>query len=105
MPYGAKCDDDDDGSWLRVLNWVWCEELYPIKTAVSEIARGNEGGLLVTPPLFNRHSIANMKFCLFFLFRSLDRWKYVMIFLLANTLACVTLAVLVNINDKRKVKA
>ena len=28
-----------------------------------------------------------------------------MIFLLANTLACVTLAVLVNINDKRKVKA
>ena len=34
---------------------------------------------------------------------SLEKWKYVMIFLLANTLACVTFAVLVNINDKRKV--
>ena len=34
---------------------------------------------------------------------SVEKWKYVMIFLLANTLACVTFAVLVNINDKRKV--
>ncbi|KAJ7377280.1 hypothetical protein OS493_030091 [Desmophyllum pertusum] len=34
--------------------------------------------------------------------KSLDKWKYVMIFLLANTLACVTFAVLVNINDRRK---
>lgn len=36
-------------------------------------------------------------------FSSVEKWKYVMIFLLANTLACVTFAVLVNINDKRKV--
>ena len=31
------------------------------------------------------------------------RWKYVMIFLLGNTLACVVCAVFLNINDKRKV--
>ncbi|XP_078362770.1 lysosomal dipeptide transporter MFSD1-like [Oculina patagonica] len=31
-----------------------------------------------------------------------NKWKYVMIFLLANTLACVTFAILVNINDRRK---
>ncbi|RMX44324.1 hypothetical protein pdam_00018870 [Pocillopora damicornis] len=30
------------------------------------------------------------------------KWKYVMIFLLANTLACVTFAILVNIDDRRK---
>ena len=31
------------------------------------------------------------------------RWKYVMIFLLANTLACVTCATLLNVTDKRQV--
>ena len=31
------------------------------------------------------------------------RWKYVMIFLLGNTLACVVCAVFLNINDRRKV--
>ena len=36
-------------------------------------------------------------------FRSQYKWKYVMIFLLANTLACVTFAILVNIDDRRKV--
>ncbi|PFX25632.1 Major facilitator superfamily domain-containing protein 1 [Stylophora pistillata] len=34
--------------------------------------------------------------------RSKYKWKYVMIFLLANTLACVTFAILVNIDDRRK---
>ena len=38
-----------------------------------------------------------------FFYSSEDKWKYVMIFLLANTLACVTLAILLNINDKRRV--
>ncbi|KAJ8306439.1 hypothetical protein KUTeg_016984 [Tegillarca granosa] len=32
----------------------------------------------------------------------LTRWRYVMIFLLANTLACVTTTVFLNLNDKRK---
>jgi len=36
------------------------------------------------------------------LLKSEVKWKYVMIFLLANTLACVTFAILVNISDKRK---
>lgn len=36
------------------------------------------------------------------LINSEDKWKYVMIFLLSNTLACVTLAILLNINDKRR---
>ncbi|XP_060594998.1 major facilitator superfamily domain-containing protein 1-like [Ruditapes philippinarum] len=33
---------------------------------------------------------------------TLERWKYVMIFLLANTLACVLTSLFLNINDKRK---
>lgn len=36
------------------------------------------------------------------LINSEDKWKYVMIFLLSNTLACVTMAILLNINDKRR---
>ncbi|XP_074636068.1 lysosomal dipeptide transporter MFSD1-like isoform X2 [Acropora palmata] len=31
-----------------------------------------------------------------------DKWKYVMIFFLANSLACVLLAIFLNINDRRK---
>lgn len=34
--------------------------------------------------------------------QTLERWKYVMIFLLANTLACVVTSLFLNINDKRK---
>ncbi|XP_053394258.1 major facilitator superfamily domain-containing protein 1-like [Mercenaria mercenaria] len=34
--------------------------------------------------------------------QTLLRWKYVMIFLLANTLACVLTSLFLNINDKRK---
>ncbi|XP_064605345.1 LOW QUALITY PROTEIN: major facilitator superfamily domain-containing protein 1-like [Liolophura sinensis] len=33
---------------------------------------------------------------------TLPRWKYVMIFMLANVLACVTTTIFLNINDKRK---
>ena len=43
-------------------------------------------------------------FHLFHISRSVNKWKYVVIFLLGNTLTCVVLAVLVNINDRRKVR-
>lgn len=33
---------------------------------------------------------------------TIERWKYVMIFLLANSLACVTTTAFLNINDKRR---
>ncbi|XP_013401779.1 major facilitator superfamily domain-containing protein 1 [Lingula anatina] len=32
----------------------------------------------------------------------LERWQYMMIFMLANTLACITTSVMLNINDRRK---
>jgi hypothetical protein len=35
--------------------------------------------------------------------QSLLRWKYVMVYLLANSLACVMTTILLNINDKRRV--
>jgi len=36
------------------------------------------------------------------LITSVYKWKYVVIFLLANTLICVVFAVLVNLDDRRK---
>ena len=50
----------------------------------------------------NTHLQLSLFFTIFF-YSSEDKWKYVMIFLLSNTLACVTLAILLNINDKRRV--
>ena len=34
----------------------------------------------------------------------MNKWKYVVIYLMANTVICVVFAVLVNINDRRKVR-
>ncbi|XP_015757344.1 PREDICTED: uncharacterized protein LOC107336793 [Acropora digitifera] len=62
---------------------------------LTPLVLGPVMGLIVLPGIFTPYIYINQ-------ILSGDKWKYVMIFFLANSLACVLLAIFLNINDRRK---
>lgn len=89
--------------WLGLIYSTAAAALWPsIPLIVEESSVGTALGVTTSIQMIGM-GIANIIVGkILDLIGSKEKWKYVMIFLLANTLACLIFAILLNINDKRK---
>ncbi|EDO41128.1 predicted protein [Nematostella vectensis] len=90
--------------WLGLNYSIAAASLWPsVPLIVNQGCVGTAMGLMTTIQMIGI-GICNLIVGKILDMKSEHRWKYMMIFMLGNTLACVVFAVLLNINDFRKVR-
>ncbi|KXJ13025.1 hypothetical protein AC249_AIPGENE28184 [Exaiptasia diaphana] len=97
------CSSFTNNIWLAPIFVEAC--LWPsVPLVVNQALVGTALGLATTMQMIGI-GLCNLVVGSILDIKSVHKWKYMMIFLLANTLGCLIMAILLNINDYRKKRA